>query len=232
MAELEAAYPPHEREARTKGIPSLGRGAIYPVADADIVCKPFEIPAYYKQAYALDVGWNVTAAIWGALDPESDVLYLYSEHYRSEAEPPIHAAAIKARGEWIPGVIDPASRGRGQADGESLFQQYQLMLKTLSLANNAVESGLYEVWTRMSTGRLKAFDNLQHFWEEKRLYRRDEKGKVVKDGDHVMDCVRYLVMSGIHRAIGRPHIMWPEVGKNKRHQFEYNPMAEFYKVKP
>jgi hypothetical protein len=62
-----------EREARTRGIPSLG-GAIFPVPESDITVKPFELPPYYRHAYGLDVGWNRTAAIWGALDPETDVL--------------------------------------------------------------------------------------------------------------------------------------------------------------
>ena len=38
---LEASYLPYERDARTKGLPSLGSGAIYPVAESDIVCAPF-----------------------------------------------------------------------------------------------------------------------------------------------------------------------------------------------
>src|SRR5262245_19466063 len=119
-ATLLSSYLPHELEARTRGIPSLGAGAIYPVAERDLVCDPFEFPLWYKHAYGFDVGWNRTAVIWGALDPESDVLYLYSEHYRGQAEPPIHVEAIKARGKWIPGTIDPAARGRNQRDGEKL----------------------------------------------------------------------------------------------------------------
>jgi hypothetical protein len=43
-ARLEAALAPHEKEARMRGIPSIGSGAIYPVPESDIVCKPFEIP--------------------------------------------------------------------------------------------------------------------------------------------------------------------------------------------
>jgi hypothetical protein len=37
-AELFASIPPHHRDARSKGIPVLGRGAIYPVAETAIVC--------------------------------------------------------------------------------------------------------------------------------------------------------------------------------------------------
>jgi hypothetical protein len=44
----------------------------------------------------------------------------------------------------------------------------------------------------MSTGRLKVFRNLSAWLEEFRLYRRDEKGRVVKENDHIMDAMRYL----------------------------------------
>ena len=103
---------PHLRDARTKGIPSLGAGAIYPIVESEIIVDPFKIPRHWKRCYAMDVGWNRTAALWLALNPDIDCMYAYAEYYRGQAEPSVHAAAIKARGDWIPGVIDPAARGR------------------------------------------------------------------------------------------------------------------------
>src|SRR6516162_8297821 len=44
----------------------------------------------------------------GARDPASGMVYLYSEHYQGQGEPSSHAQAIRARGDWILGVIDPA----------------------------------------------------------------------------------------------------------------------------
>ena len=108
-----------------RGVPSLGSGAIYPVSESDITVAPFPIPHFWKLSYGLDVGWNRTAAIWAATDTETGVSYLVSEHYRAHAEPPIHAAAIKSRGSWIPGVVDPAARGRGQKDGEAVAGHLQ-----------------------------------------------------------------------------------------------------------
>jgi hypothetical protein len=202
-AQLEASYPPHERDARTRGVPQLGSGAIYPVAETEIACDPFELPPYWRHVYALDVGWNRTAALWAAVDPETDVAYCYSEYYRGQAEPAIHAQAIKSRGEWIPGVVDPAARGRSQIDGERLLAIYADLGLVLSRANNAVESGIYETWQRLSTGRLKVFKTLLNFFAEYRIYRRDQKGAVVKENDHLMDACRYLVMSGIEAATFR-----------------------------
>jgi hypothetical protein len=208
-AELEAAYLPHERDARTKGIPSLGAGAICPVPESDIVCEPFEIPAWYRRAYGMDVGWSRTCAIWGAIDYETDILYLHSEHYRGQAEPAIHAQAILARGSWIPGVVDPAARGRAQRDGEQLLRVYrELGLTMLAPANNAVEAGIYEVWQRLSSGRLKVFNTMQNWLAEFRIYRRNEKGVIIKDNDHLMDATRYLVLSGLAGATAKPSNLW------------------------
>lgn len=196
-----ARTPPHILDAKSKGIPVVGSGAIYPVPESDIVVDPFKIPAWWPKCFAMDVGWNRTAALWGALDRESDTLYLYSEYYRGQAEPSVHADAIKARGSWIPGVIDPASRGRNQKDGSQLYNMYQDLGLDISKSKNAVEAGIYEVWQRLSTGRIKVFANLKSVLTEFRMYQRDENGKILKKDDHLMDCLRYLILSGLSRAI-------------------------------
>lgn len=238
-AGLLSAYQPHERDARTKGIPSLGAGAIYPVPEEDIVCDPIEFPAWFEHCYALDVGWNRTAALWGARDPETDIVYLYAEYYRGQAEPAVHAAAIRARGEWIPGVIDPAARGRGQGDGNQLLQNYQDLGLRLTVANNAVHAGIDTVWQRLSTGRLKVFRHLQNFLAEYRIYRRDEKGRIVKENDHLQDCCRYLCLSGIPLATIRPPEQWggrpgsPPTWSgihNARLEADYDPYAQARQV--
>ncbi len=228
-AKLASAYLPHERDARTKGVPALGSGAIYPIPEDDILCDPFLIPDFWPRAFGMDVGWNRTAVIWGAIDPDSRVVYLIDEHYRGQAEPAIHAAAILARGSWINGAIDPAARGRGQKDGEQLTQVYKdLGLTKLIPANNAVtgpEGGIYDVWMRLSTGRLKVFRTLQNWRGEYRIYRRDEKGRIVKENDHLMDATRYLCMSAIDGASLKPHEeRFPQLSK---HRVDYDPLESF-----
>jgi phage terminase large subunit-like protein len=203
-AKLLASYPPHERDARSKGIPQLGSGAIYPVPESEIIVDDFPIPDHWPRGYGLDVGWNRTSGGFHAWNREADIIYRYSEHYRGQAEPSIHADAIKARGLWIPGVIDPAARGRSQGDGKQLLQIYKDLGLDLEVANNAVEAGIYEMWQRLSTGRYKVFRSCQNFLTEYRLYRRDEKGRIVKGNDHAMDESRYFVMSGLTRAKVKP----------------------------
>lgn len=202
--ELLASTQPYLRDARSKGIPSLGAGAIYPVAESEIMVEPFAIPAYWPRAYGLDVGWNRTAAIWGAHDTNTDTVYLYAEHYRGQAEPSTHSTAIRARGDWVPGAIDPAARGRSQRDGEQLLQNYLDLGLKLTKADNAVDAGIDDVWMRLATGRLKVFRTCLNWWAEYRLYRRDEKGKIVKANDHLMDATRYLIRTGLGLAIVAP----------------------------
>jgi len=191
---------PHLRDSRSKGIPTLGSGVIYPIPEDAIVVDDFEIPKHWPRAYGLDVGWNCTAAVFGAIDRDSDIVYLYSLHYQGQQEPSTHVAGIRGRGEWIPGTIDPASRGRSQKDGEQLLEIYTTLGLKLTCADNSRESGLYEVHQRLATGRLKVFRSLKPLLSEYRIYRRDEKGHVVKEKDHAMDAMRYLIVSGLDLA--------------------------------
>jgi len=203
-AELLASIPPYLRGARSTGTPSLGAGAIYPVQWEDITVAPFQIPNYWKRSYGMDVGWNRTAALWLAQDPLDNTLYGYSEYYRGQTLPVVHAEGIKARGEWMTGEIDPASNGRAQKDGEQLLAQYREHGLNLTPAINAVEAGLYEVWSLIETGRLKFFNTLRYLPAEYRLYRRDENGKIIKENDHILDAMRYGVMGFSRSAKAKP----------------------------
>lgn len=199
-AQLWDAIPPHQRDARTKGIPVLGAGQIYPIAESSILVEPFDFPRWWPRAYALDVGWNRTAAVWGAWDRDSDTVYLYSEYYQGQQPPAVHASAIAARGQWMVGAIDPASAGANQKDGSRLIDEYRGLGLSLIEADNAVEAGLFACYQRMSRGGLKVFSTLRNWLAEFRIYRRDEHGRVVKENDHLMDATRYLIMTGMGAA--------------------------------
>lgn len=186
--------PEHLVDARMHGYPSIGAGNVYPVPLEDITCKPFEIPDHWKKMYALDVGWNRTAALHAAIDPTDNTIYIYSEYYVGEARPEMHYASLKTRGESIRGVIDPASRGRSQADGKNLIDTYKKLGLRIKAAKNALESGVYKTWGALSNGRIKIFSTLQNFQKEYMVYRRDINGRIPEgQDDHLMDCMRYIV---------------------------------------
>lgn len=203
--------PPYQLDARTKGIPILGAGAIFPFPDEAIVCEPFELPRYWPRAYGFDADWNRTAALWGAWSREDDIVYIWSEHFAGQAAPSVHADAIKGRSnsrgtaDWMCGAMDPSTHGKiNQTDGKNLAILYADLGLTLTNADNAVEAGLWACYQRFAAGRLKIFRTCTRTLAQLRIYRRDEKGKVVKEQDDLMDCLRYLILTGMLHATVEP----------------------------
>lgn len=195
-AQFLRAYTPAEREARSKGIPSLGSGAVYPYLEDDIIVEPFAIPDWWPRGYGLDVGWNRTAAVWGAKDPDTGTIYLYSEHYMGHERIPVHASAIKGRGEWMIGAADPD--GVNPADGTKMFELYEAEgLLLVKADKRSVEAGIAKICAMFEAGQLKIFNTLANWVKEKRAYNRDDDGKVVKKNDHLMDAMRYFIFTGL-----------------------------------
>lgn len=203
--QLRKSMAPHELEAREKGIPSLGSGMVYPVAESAITCNPFEIPEFWPRVYGLDFGWTApTAALFGAHDRDNDVIYFYGEYALAELTPQQHASnLLKLGADWIPGVFDPSGLQSSIKDGDKLAQVYHdVGLIYLYKADNAKEAGIAKTLTRMQNGQLKLFNTLSQTLKELRIYGRDENGIVRKGNDHLMDCMRYVVMSGL--GLARP----------------------------
>lgn len=200
---LAASIEPHLRKARMEGLPSMSGGLIYPIEEAEVSVADFEIPPHFPKGYGMDTGWKWTAAVHGALDRENDIVYIYRAYKRSEAEPPSHAAAIKAPGEWIPGVGDAADINK--YDGEQFLKIYRKLGLNLELPDKrSVEANILEVWLRLCTGRLKVFQSCLNWFEEFRLYRRNEKGEIIRENDHLMASTQYLCKSGIRRMCIKP----------------------------
>jgi phage terminase large subunit-like protein len=221
-AALMLTIPEFQRDARMKGIPSLGSGAIFPVAESTWSIEPFEIPKHWARCYGFDVGRN-TAAMWIAYDRESATYYTYAEAFQVEGAPSAFAASIQARGKWIRGAIDTAARGRGATDGQNLYQMYQDLGLHIQNADKAVEAGLFHILDLLIQGRLKVFNTCKGFIEEMRMYRRDEKGNIVKARDHRMDAWRYALFTA-------DKILWTEAEANavlNPAPYEYNPPQQY-----
>lgn len=194
-AETEASTPAYLREARKNGIPTAGIGKVYPVEEEMFVIKPVVIQPHWRRAFGFDHGWHNTAAVWGAYDKDEDVLYIYSDYKRGEVPIDLHAMAIRARGDWIPGAGDAAARGDANT-GEQIIDMYRARGLKLQLPNKAVDAGIQEVMSGLSTGKIRVFNTCQKWLDEFRMYRYDEKQRIVKVNDHLMDATRYLVMTG------------------------------------
>lgn len=193
-ARLLEDTPAHLRDARSKGIPSMEGGSVFTTPLESVVVEPFTIPDSWPRMYGFDVGWNVTACVWVAIDPNTGTMYAYDEHYQGEQMPQHHAHAIKMRGEWVRGVIDPAARGRSQRDGSQLIREYKSLGLRLIPADNTLEAGLHKMNELLSTGRLKIFKTLRNLQREYMLYKRKLNGVIDPHcDDHAIDCLRYCV---------------------------------------
>src|SRR5690606_5726140 len=115
------------------------------------------------------------------------------EHYMGKELPSTHAYAILSRGKWVPGVFDPAARGRSPNDGKRLIQDYKDMGLNLYPANNEVDSGILAIQQRAAVKKIRIFRTCINLQKEWMLYARDKNGKIIKDNDHALDALRYIV---------------------------------------
>lgn len=200
-ARIIASYPAHEREARTKGVPSMGSGRIFPVPEGDITVQPFAIPKHWPQIVGVDFGWDHPfGACRLAWDRDNDCVYVIGEYRQREATPIVHAASIKPWGEWIPVAWPHDGLQHDKGSGEQLAEQYRAQglnmtadRATFDDGTNGVEAGVSEMLQRMETGRWKVFSTCGSWLEEFRLYHRD-KGLIVKERDDLLSASRYAMM--------------------------------------
>ena len=195
------AYPAHEREARTKGIPSLGSGRIFPIVEDAILCDALPIPPHWPQIVGVDFGWDHPfAAVRCAWDRDADIWYVVAVFRQREATPILHAAAVKPWGDWIPVAWPHDGLQHDKGSGEGLAAQYRkqglAMLEeqaTHEDGGNGVEAGVLDMLSRMQTGRWKVFRHCSDWLEEFRLYHRKD-GKIVKERDDALSASRYAYM--------------------------------------
>lgn len=209
-AKIIASYPAHEREARAKGIPTMGSGLIFPVLEESIIVEPFEdIPDHWAQICGIDFGWDhPTAGAHLAWDRDADVIYVIKDYRERQMTPVLHAAALKRWGDWLPWAW-PHDGNNDTAGGEAVAKQYKDQgLNMLSehathpTGGNSVEAGILEMLDRMQTGRWKVFRTCAHWLEERRLYHRKD-GKIVKLRDDALSASRYAMMM-LRRATTKP----------------------------
>jgi phage terminase large subunit-like protein len=200
-ARIIASYPPHEVEARVRGVPTLGSGRIFPIAEDSIAVEHFDVPPHWPRIIGVDFGYSSAfAAAEIAWDRDVDCVYVTKVYKVKEATPILHAAALRpwgnipiawprdGRRETLEGAGIPLARQYKEQQLDLLYEHAQFHDGSVS-----VEAGLMMLLDRMQTGRFKVFKHLNDFWEEFRLYHRRD-GKVFKENDHVLDAVRYACM--------------------------------------
>jgi len=200
--EIIASYPEHERQARVQGIPALGSGRIYPVAEEMITCERRDIPPHWARIGGIDFGYSTSfAAVELAWDRDNDTIYVNRTYKVSQQTPVFHAAALRPWGKDLRWAW-PRDGRRETLEGAGIPLARQYTEQGLEMLHEpaafqdggaSVEAGIMEILDRMQSGRFKVFKHHLDWLSEFRLYHR-QNGKIHKEHDHLLDATRYAAM--------------------------------------
>ena len=196
---LLAGIPEHEKDMRTQGIPFFGEGLIYTCPDKRITIDPFKIESIpwlrYLRAMDLGIG-HPTAIVWLAYDPEINRIYVLRTYSESGLQAANHAAVANSYLKFAPCVMPPDIDKREPGSGKTLRDYYyDAGLDNMVDFENEdgsrfVEPGILMLDDMMFNDQFKVVSTCKEFFQEKSGYHR-EKGQIHKEGDDIMDAVRY-----------------------------------------
>jgi phage terminase large subunit-like protein len=197
-------FPPHQRDMRTKGTPMLGHGRIYDLSDDFITCEPFDIPDHWFVIDGMDFGWDHPQShIKLVENRDTGDIYITHGYKASKVSANDAWGAVKQWAEHIPTAWphDGLQHEKGRDDSKQQKDHYELAgfkmlpeMATWITGGNSVENGIYEIGDLMRKGKFKVFTGLIEVMDEIRQYHRDEKGKIVKVRDDLLDAIRYAYM--------------------------------------
>lgn len=200
--DLLASFPAHQREMRTKGVPMLGHGRIYDLAEEDVTCEPFAIPRHFKIIDGMDFGWDhPQAQVQLAIDGDGGMIYVARAWKKRHAKAIEAWGATKSWSENVPTAWPPdglqTEKGSAKQQKSYYSEAGFTMLPehaTWPDGSNGVEAGLFELRELMMQGKFKVFAGLRDWLDEFLQYHRDENGKIAKVKDDLLDATRYAYM--------------------------------------
>lgn len=199
---LEATLPQqHMKDARLRGIPSIGQGMVYPINMEELFIDSHDIPtSNMLYCMAIDFGWFNTAVIHMAYNLETGIYYILEEYKQGEKTPEQHSQYIQLidlqKKISFHKICDPSKGAIIQSGANSgrhvatLFQDFGI---TFADANNQVDSGIMKTLYAMQHGRLKISTHCVELVRELRAYSYNKKGEIKKVNDHLADCLRYCM---------------------------------------
>jgi phage terminase large subunit-like protein len=201
-AAIIAAFLPHEREARARGVPTLGSGRIFMALEDSVTEAPLEfIPTHWVKLWGVDFGidhpFGAVLILW---DRDADVIHVHHTYRVTDALPIQHAEAIKKVAGEVP-VAWPNDGNVRRDDGKPMADHYKRHgLKMLSGhatwpdGSVSTEAGILEMDEREKSGRLKYARHLSDLLEERRFYHRKD-GQIVKLKDDLISALRVAIMT-------------------------------------
>ena len=197
-------YPEYQRDMRSKGVPMLGHGRIYDVSDELIECDPFTIPDHWNVIGGMDFGWDHPQShVKIAQDPDNETVYVTNSFRQSKVSANDAWGSVKAWQKDVPIAWphDGLQNEKGRDDTKQQKTHYAdagfEMLSSHATwveGGNSVENGLYLILDAMRKGKFKVFRGQIDLMDELRQYHRDDKGKIVKVRDDILDAIRYAYM--------------------------------------
>lgn len=201
---LLAQYPEHQKKMRSEGEPMLGHGRIYDIADEFILCDPFPIPDFWNIICGMDFGYDHPQAFAKlAIDPDNDIIYLTNSWKQAKVSANDAYGATMNWAKNVP-VAWPQDGLQHEKGRDVNLQQKDHYIRagfkmlphhsTWAEGGNSVENGVYEITERQRKGTFKIFRGNEQYMEEHRNYHRNEKGRIVKVNDDILDAARYAYM--------------------------------------
>ncbi len=199
VKELRAAYTEEFAAQEIEGKFVTFEGLVYPEFSHDTErgnIKTWDIQEDWQRVRGIDFGYtNPFVCLWGVIDHDSR-LYIYDEHYQTKRLISEHANAIlvhKGDFKWTVSDWDAQERAELESAGISTVK-----------AQKEVIVGIQKVKARLKRQadgkpRLIVHPRCVNLIKEFSSYRwnpkaRGGKEEPIKESDHAMDALRYMVM--------------------------------------
>lgn len=200
--DLLSSFPAHQREMRTKGVPMLGHGRIYDIAEEDVTCAPFPIPPHFRVIDGMDFGFDhPQSQLQLVHDTENETFYVTRAWKKSQVSPIEAWGATKTWAADVPTAwpLDGLQTEKGSGKQQKAYYVeagFKLLPAhaTWPDGSNGVEAGLFEIRDLMLKGKFKIFAGLRDLLDEFLQYHRDDNGKIAKVRDDLLDAMRYAYM--------------------------------------
>jgi hypothetical protein len=134
-------------------------------------------------------------------DRETGIFYVTKAWKARQVLPDNAWGAVKSWAKDVPTAwpLDGLQTEKGSGKQQKKFYEeagFNMLYEraTWSDGSNGVEAGLFEIISLMQKGQFKIFAGLRDVFDEIGQYHRDEKGKIKKVRDDLLDAIRYAYM--------------------------------------
>jgi hypothetical protein len=211
---MEKTLPDWKFNLFYRALWSRPAGLIYDNFNETDKIKPFPIPKHWQRYIGIDFGGVNVAALYYAEDPNDGTFYAYRMYYpREKKTSEDHVISITSR---IDETVIAVGGSPSEDQWRMEFKKAGLDVKKPPIKD--VEVGIDRVYAAHQLRKIKVFDTLDRYIDEKESYSRvlDDAGETTdeiedKSDYHIMDCERYLwALLGSDPGEARSEVVPPE----------------------